>query len=57
MSENKVPAALAKTTFFSGDKINPAPMDVYTAAKNGVYNKIEDLAGKFGLDIGGLAAV
>ena len=55
MSENKVPAALAKTTFFSGDKINPAPMDAYTAARNGVYNKIEDLAGKFGLDIGGLA--
>ena len=54
MSENNVPAILAKTTFFSGDKINPIPMDAYTSAKNGIYNKIEDLASKLGIDPGGL---
>lgn len=51
----QVPAALAKTTFFSGDKINPLPLDAYGATGNGVYNKIAEFVSGLGIDPNGLA--
>lgn len=49
-----VPSILAATTFFGGSKLNPARLDAYTAAGNGVYNKIVDIANKLGIDPNGL---
>jgi hypothetical protein len=54
MANNKVPGALAITTFFSGDKINPQPLDAYGATGNGIYNKIADFATSLGIDPSGL---
>ncbi len=51
---DRVPAVLAKTTFFSGDKINPQPLDAYGATGNGIYNKIAEFVSGLGIDPNGL---